>query len=439
MSLLSTSTPSGRNELLGWLNTLCGSEYPTIEALRDGAGYCTVIEAAASRLERNCSAAGFPELYGATQKALIAKKLLSRVDWSATSHVYEVVDPAQDSAFFQSICLKNVRILQRMVRECVLPDCSTEIHPDRLALGKLQDHLHFLSWLWNYIKKILSGYSKSEILRKAAGRTNLVEGVRSNRAMMLLQEKRIGVPLKDNSRVKSNSPPLVSPRRTAGMVSGNSRSLLSSKEAVVSSSKKNRKEISSPIPSSISPRQVRPFEKEVRRSSSSPSCYSSSSKKVSPEHGRVPYRDLSRGSEERSTPRTTLRKTNNPKINLGKDEVNTEFVVIPSVFKNRAVEIRKLVEELEELVLVEHEEYQNSISPPLQEKVDEALTGSHDDKEKMPRIPSLVSLVGLLEERDRLVRMYTDIEKMYHSKIRSGISTPLLMNIGAVLYPPQKL
>lgn len=439
MSSLTSATPCGRNELLGWINTLCGAEYPTIEALRDGAGYCTVIEAAAIRFQRNCAAAGFPDWNNATEKAVVAKRLLSRVDWSATSHVYEVVDPGQDTAFYRHICLKNLSVLQRMIRECLIPDYSTEIHPDRLASGKLQDHLHFLSWLWNYIRKILTGYTKSEILKKALGRTSVVEGVKTNRAMKLLQEKRIGVSQRGNTGIERTSPPLISPRGRTGMGAVNPRSSRSSTGTAGDTRTNVSQGTSPPTTASHSPRERR--RNEITKSGSPPTqnCFPLPSKDNSPENVYLPYPNSSSGTESQSIPHSSFSNTHTMKAYLRKNEENIDYILVPSSFKDRAVELRKLVEELEQLVLREHNDYQNSITSSSHKNDNGTAEEKDNDSTQIPRIPSLVSLGKLLEERDALAQIYEKIENTYQSAVKRWISTPLVMHLGAVLYPPRKL
>lgn len=433
------TTPCGRNELLGWINTLCGAEYPALEALRDGAGYCTVVEAATNRVKRNCAAAGFPELNGASARATTAKILLNKVDWSATSHVYEVVDPAQDSTHDHYICLKNICLLQRMLRECVFPEYSTEIEPDRLASGKLQDHLHFLSWLYNYIKKVLTAFSNTEILRRAGDRPSTVEGVKGNRAMILLREKRLGFSQKDSGVGEPSSSPLISSK----MRSVNSPEVLRSVSRgggrALDSSKSDKNRISASTISPYSSREDCPMEKQKSRSPASSSFRSSPTEELPQEKEYLPNQNSPSCSDERKGLHSNPSKSRTQRGVSERLERNADCVTLPSTFKDSFIEIRRLVEDLERAVLLDHDEYQSCIAPPSQGREDEILADAHDDVHVVHRIPSLIFLGKLLEERDALGKIYAEIEEVYQSTLKRGISTPLLMHVGSVLYPPQKL
>lgn len=433
------TTPCGRNELLGWINTLCGAEYPALEALRDGAGYCTVIEAATNRVKRNCAAAGFADLNGASARATTAKMLLNKVDWSATSHVYEVVDPAQDSTHDHYICFKNICLLQRMLRECVFPEYSTEIEPDRLASGKLQDHLHFLSWLYNYIKKVLTAFSKTEILRKAGDRTSTVEGVKRNRAMILLREKRLGFSQKDSGVGEPSPSPFISSKTRSGNTPEAIRSAPRGGERALDSSKSDKNRISASTNIPYSPREDRLVEEKKSRSPASSSFCSGSAEELPQEKEYLPNRNSPSCGDEGKGLHCGPSITRTQRGVSERLERNVDCVMLPSTFKDSFIEIRRLVEDLEHAVLLDHNEYQSCIAPPSHGREDEILTDAHDGDHNAHRIPSLFSLGKLLEERDALKKIYAEIEEVYQSTLKRGISTPLLMHVGSVLYPPRKL
>lgn len=381
------AVPCGRNELLEWINHLCGAEYPSVESFRDGAAYCTVIEAGASRLGKNFSSAGFPDWNGAVEKAAKAKSYLNQVDWSATAHVYEYADPAQDTAHVRDVCNKNMKVLQKMLGFCVFSEFSIEINPDRLAGGKLQEHVQFLSWLCNFIRKILTYYTRSKIVKRGSGTTRSVEGVRKNRAMLLLEEKRY----EESGFAAASDQPI-------------SRAPLTARGA---------KKVPMPL---FSAEEDTPRKRQIRDSAPVHSSIQPQNRAKSVDSSVVRSRDLPRHVDP-CTSRSSLRG-------------GERCWVIPETHKNSLIELRGCVEEIEEIVLLQHQSYQQSIVP-----LPDHSTEIKDTSQSRERIISLTDLGKLLEERDSLALVYSEVEEIYRSHSQRGVVTPLLMHIGAVLYP----
>lgn len=368
MPFLPPSMPCGRSELLGWINQLCNADYPTVESLRDGAAYCTIIEAALSRLAKNSTSVQSQDWRGTAERADKAKVFLAKVDWTATTHVYECTDPSLDTALIREVCLKNMWILQSMLRNCLPSDCLMDVNPERLATGKLQEHMAFLTWLGSFVKRLLTRYSKAELSKKkAVSAAPKVEGVKLNRAMILLEEKRQGRP---------------GGNRTSSSLPGRSSSL-----SVIESSQRMSSRTSSCPPV------------QKRESSEAPQ------QKV-----------LKETSNTNKVPITTRDHTPRERM---------ETIGIPENFSEALVSARAEVEELEAVVLREHNAYQKWITDPT------------NAPNTMERIVSLESLGKLLEERDSLAHSYGEIDEIIRNRVLQGASTPLLMHICSILYPPQ--
>ncbi|RNF22352.1 uncharacterized protein Tco025E_03194 [Trypanosoma conorhini] len=194
-----TAQPTGRGELLLWINSVCTAQYPSVESLRDGVAYCTIVDAAASRVAENCNALGLPEANVADARAKRASRLLSRLEWSVTATTCTNQDPSSDTLQERGYCEKNMQTLQLMLRGCVPPEFSLEVDVPRLAAGKLQEHIVLLKWMYQFLKKMLSTYSRSALERRANTYegSGQVEGVRMTRAMKLQQKmvrKKYGEP-----------------------------------------------------------------------------------------------------------------------------------------------------------------------------------------------------------------------------------------------------
>lgn len=456
MPALPPTIPCGRSELLAWVNQLCKSEYPTVEALRDGAAYCTIIEAGVSRIGKNCAAAGFPDYNGATQKAEKCKGLLSKVDWSATAHVYEATDPGQDTAQISAVCLKNMTLLQQMIRLCVFREISIEIHPPRLSSGKLQEHLQFLTWLCGFIKKVLTQYTRTEISRKNDPLLHSVEGVKLNRAMMLLEEKRLGKPVLSRHTVASDNRTGQRVLPSSSVTTRISRVERSPAQRAIScppsSERSSLRMVSETIPNTqlLQRRSSTPLSfptpthmsnklglEEIKENyvneETEPSCDPGGGK-MEPQQNAAPSHSRSRHQNDTSSrggTRRPFRSTCDGRASP------IPCVSIPSSYKDSVVDLRGMIEELEQLIWKEHEEYQNSIVPAGVEicEVDEVPPQSGAGE----RIISLHNLGKLLEERDKLAQTYMAVEEIIKENVTRGMSTPLLMNICSVFYPSQDI
>jgi hypothetical protein len=118
--------PSGRGELLEWINTLCCATYDSLEHLGDGVLYCQVLEMVLadapcflqklSSFDCCCSAAG-----GASEG--IRRERRER----------------------------NLGLFQVMCRLHLPKRVGTEINTARLAEGKLQDHMILAKWLYSRV------------------------------------------------------------------------------------------------------------------------------------------------------------------------------------------------------------------------------------------------------------------------------------------------
>ncbi|EAN82972.1 hypothetical protein C3747_21g120 [Trypanosoma cruzi] len=182
--------PSGRGELLLWINSVCTAQYPSVESLRDGVAYCTIVDAVTSRVAENCTALGLPEAKIAQSRAKRASLLLSRVEWGVTTVTCINQDPSSDTLQERGHCEKNMQTLQFMLRGCVPQEFSLEVDVTRLAAGKLQEHIMLLKWMYQFLKKMLNTYSRSALERRAntSEGAGHVEGVRPTRAMKLQQK-----------------------------------------------------------------------------------------------------------------------------------------------------------------------------------------------------------------------------------------------------------
>lgn len=154
--------PSGRAELLYWINSCSGLQNPSVESLRDAAAYNLVMEACLQRAvlqSKNTNESNVVE-----QRATLASKLLQRVDWDANaatgrlSASREVQDPSQDSIQLRDACEKNFQVLQEVLRRCVPKDHTLEIDVKRLALGKLQEHIRLLQWMHAFTVKMAKAF-----------------------------------------------------------------------------------------------------------------------------------------------------------------------------------------------------------------------------------------------------------------------------------------
>ncbi|CBH13306.1 hypothetical protein, conserved [Trypanosoma brucei gambiense DAL972] len=186
-SLLADTQFSGRAGLLSWINKMCSAQYPSVVSLRDGAAYCSVVDATANRVAENCAAFGVPELTIYQKRAKRSSQLLARVSWGTTLATCANQDPSLDSIKERNQCERNMQTLQIMLYECLPPEFSLEIDVPRLACGKLQDHVQLLKRMHIIVGKLLTLFSKQSLELRIRSSSNFgcVEGVRITRAMML--------------------------------------------------------------------------------------------------------------------------------------------------------------------------------------------------------------------------------------------------------------
>ncbi|KAH8609054.1 hypothetical protein ERJ75_001238000 [Trypanosoma vivax] len=201
----------GRTALLQWVNNVCSTQYPSIESLRDGVAYCTIIEAVLCRVTDNCVLLSSSEAEDFNLRAQHASYLLSRLQWEVTLLTCRNAAPSSDSIQEHSICRKNFNILQFMIRDCLPPGFFIEINVARLSSGMLQDHLRLLRWIHDFVRRMLDKYSKLAIRRRLRDEHSLgsVEGVRMTRALMLhrkmVRDKYIALGSKSTVANKSGS------------------------------------------------------------------------------------------------------------------------------------------------------------------------------------------------------------------------------------------
>lgn len=477
MPALPPATPCGRSELLAWINTLCSAQYPTVESLRDGAGYCTIIEAAASRLSKNCAAAGFPDYHDAASKAAEAKILLAKVDWTATSHTYDVLDPAMDPGAIRQVCVKNMNLLQKMLFRCMFPEFSQKIEATRLAEGKRQEHLQFLHWLCSFIRKVLTQYTKSELGKKfSPDDEHAVEGVKMNRTVILRKRQHRATSRSaslSHARAESSHP---SPRnasqtttRTRSLSSPGTLGLRGASSAtprVATSSERRETSLASSggeeamthrgvaVGGQSRSREAR-GDDETKKSSSSRRDERNEQEgggdrlsSVSPRdhHQLTTQRHAEterRGGGEMSAGAGRHMTSTSPSPGGGRGDSSeraavmsncsrppNSLVTIPEEWKARAIETRQRVEALESLIMSEHTSYQSClVVPPLRGDEASAAAAPND------RVISLTELGALLEERDTLAQVYLEVERVLRRHVEHGVSTPLLMQVCSVLYP----
>jgi hypothetical protein len=161
---MTSRPPSGRGELLAWINQCCGLQYPSVEALRDGAAYCLVLEAALQRAATQSKSSGGASTSILEQRANLASKLLQRVDWEAMSltttqsAAKDLADPSLDSIQLRDACERNFQVLQDVLHRCVPKDHTLEIDSKRLAIGKLQEHVRLLQWMHAFSVKMAKAF-----------------------------------------------------------------------------------------------------------------------------------------------------------------------------------------------------------------------------------------------------------------------------------------
>lgn len=419
------AAPQGRKGLLAWLNGLCNSEYPAVESFRDGAAYCTVIEAAASRIAQNLEESSLPEAVLARDRAFQAAKALSRLDWSATAVVCEHVDPSLDSMAVRKTCRENMTVLQEILRECVPREHTREIDVERLCTGKLQDHMRFLQWLYQFMNKALMQYSKTAIEKRSKQRPGEVEGVKLNRSQLLLEQRRKAAEGRAGQGPRHSQQPKASTSTTGAGGGGAPMPSRSSAGGVGrhSDPEKRATVIENPpfhrTPSLGATKD--PQESAATRSPDHPSAASV-----------APLPTVAAGALEAESSAFSYARAP---------------VVVPAEMKEMLVRARREVEELEAMAMEAHENHLCSLtraplSPPLS-ATDGAEGAEPSASERLlaaggigkVESPSLQDLAQLLEERDALARLFSEVDSIvrgYHAK---GVSSQLLTDLCAILYP----
>ncbi|KAG5478720.1 hypothetical protein LSCM1_06124 [Leishmania martiniquensis] len=434
---------SGRKELLQWLNNLCDADYPAVESLRDGAAYCTIVEAAVSRIAQNCAATQSSEAPVTKSRADKARTYLAKLDWSATAAVCENVDPPLDSVSIRETCLHNMRLLQNMLQECVPSEHRNTVEADRLATGKLQDHVVLLRWLYLFMSKVLAQYSKKALEKKAGVVAGTVEGVKLNRTVRLrsrqasgsdCREARAGVPPREKKKHIMVEESSATPRRmhadlSAPRTSPRERTYHDRGEPARESDSLYRTPIESkdgPILANTSPRGVGP-DADTRIGTPLP-C-------ATPAAGPSKCH-LSASAEEVLRERT----------------VHVHYtrgtIAVPEAFRTTLVGLRNEVEELEKQVLFAQECHNYHLTHRAGEKqagralsVVAAKCGQDTRLcEEARETLSLEELGELLEERDRLAQQYAAVDAVVTralelAKGQGKTIAPLLHDLVELLHP----
>ncbi|CCW65330.1 unnamed protein product [Phytomonas sp. EM1] len=417
-----SSYPRGRSELLRWLNNLCNFEYPAVESLRDGASYCTIIEATVKRIANNCSSFSLADADRMTARASRASALLSRVDLSITAIVCENIDPSLDTASVRNACRNNMTIFQEMLRECVPPKHKFEIDVDRLAMGKLQDHVKLLQWLYQFMSKVLAQYSKSALEKRIHQEPGKVEGVKLNRSIILLEQKRLEKEASDLRR--GNRRPSQSSEIRGASTSNN---VVEPKEQISNDPASFSIGKDSAVPSSEAQELPAPGKKIV---------HAATDVRYAAQEDAPPVGSRVAGSSSRKPCSTSRPHSETRKRNTAPSPFyQTGSVLIPESLKQLLSSLRHEVESLEGVVMQAHENHYSNLtrrrSPirGLEEMQDEPKTAPPTN------IPSLQELGELLEERDVLAQQLAGTDAVVQRFCRKGVPTPLLAGLCSILYP----
>lgn len=161
-----SSVPTGRLELLRWINAQSQQYYPTIESLRDGVAYSSLV---ASTIEKHGTHQPSAKPSGglSTKPSSFLARLdtdvtyLVTVGAAGTSVQPQAPDPSQDSMQTRSRCEKNFLVLQDLLHQCVPPSMSLRLDTKRLAAGKLQEHLRLLQWCCQFVHRISTAAAAS--------------------------------------------------------------------------------------------------------------------------------------------------------------------------------------------------------------------------------------------------------------------------------------
>ncbi|KAK7198119.1 hypothetical protein NESM_000768300 [Novymonas esmeraldas] len=435
---------SGRKELLQWLNSLCNAEYPAVESLRDGAAYCTIIEAAVTRVSQNCSAAKSPDAAVAASRADQAHMYLAKLDWSATAAVCEKIDPSLDSVATRKTCFHNMGLLQSMLQGCVPAEHRSTVDTTRLASGKLQDHVTLLRWLYTFMSKVLAQYSKKALEKKAGAVAGSVEGVKLNRTARLRSRQANGGDVQADRRSpehRESKPSAVeelsaTPRLRSVV---RSQSQTSPRDQWHHSRSDSARGGTSPIRTPTQP----------SRSGSRPPALGSA-------RGRLPDADGGAGT---STPRTgTVAAPSKGPVSASAEEVLRERTVhahytrgtfaVPEAFCATLVLLRNDVESFEAQVLHAQERHNyhlthravaqgiGGVSGSSTEPMGQDAMLEETDRETL----SLDELGELLADRDQLAQQYAAVDALVTGALQAVKSggkpmSPFLRDLVELLHP----
>jgi hypothetical protein len=432
---LRSAALSGRKELLAWLNNLCNSAYPSVESLRDGAAYCTIIEAAISRIAQNCAATHSSEASMANSRAEQARIYLSKVDWSATAFVCEGGDPSLDPMPVRAACAHNMQLLQDLLHNCIPIEHRYSVEANRLASGKLQDHILLLRWLYAFMSKVLAHYSRKALKKKGELVAGAVEGVKLNRTALLRSNQVNGVA--DRGGL---SP--AQPREQEAMHKFGPHSQYTDAARGVSNH-------SLPNGPSPPPQFSQPKVTESLRSPSNDFRVEQSSR---------PHTQRDDSEESLTKARSTgTSAAKAAAITNAADEVLREKVVhshytrgtiaIPQHFRETLVSLRNEVEEVEAIVLYVQEQHNYYLTRPnggTAAYTPSAAVRSVERESQYKLDPydtlSLEELGALLEERDALAQQYAALDAVVtaaHCRAQEAgkAMSPLLRDISDLLHP----
>lgn len=129
------TAPTGRGDLLEWLNVLCCAAYTSIEQLGDGVLYTQALEM------------GLPGDHD------ILSRLTSFDCCVVGEAESDAVEPTRrpSPALLTDRREKNLSVFQFACREYLPRRLSVEVNIPRLAQGKLQDHMILLKWLYSFV------------------------------------------------------------------------------------------------------------------------------------------------------------------------------------------------------------------------------------------------------------------------------------------------
>ncbi|KPI83051.1 hypothetical protein ABL78_7930 [Leptomonas seymouri] len=434
---LRSAALSGRKELLAWLNSLCSSTYPSVESLRDGAAYCTVVEAAVSRIAQNCAATHSSEAPIASSRAAQAHAHLSKVDWSATAFACEGSDPSLDPMSVQAACAHNMQLLQVMLHDCVPAEHRYTVEASRLAAGKLQDHVLMLRWLHSFMSKVLAHYSRKALEKKGEIVTGAVEGVKLNRTALLRGSQANGAADRGGHAAA----------RALERGAGPQKSLSHMHHVDAARGVAGCSPSRSPSPAA---RSLHAREQEKLRLPGS----------AAHEEGRPPHARTQRG--DRGYPSATPRSSGVAGPSAGTaagigEEVLREkpvhshytrgTIAIPEHLCETLVSLRNEVEEVEEIVLYAQEQHNFYLTQPANGTSTYTHSAAVRSIDRQPQYKlnaretlSLEELGKLLEERDALAQQYAALDAVVTNALRKAQTqgkeiSPLLLNLVDLLRP----